>query len=85
MIGFLPRNPFPFKNQKKKVAKRSKNHKDSPYDIVMAFKLRAAKKAMNMLIQAAQLQYILFECSKCGVLVHSKCCGGSFPTLDLSH
>ena len=44
-------------------------------------KPRAAKKATNMMAQASELQYLLYECSKCKVIVHAKCCGGSFPSI----
>lgn len=44
-------------------------------------KPRAAKKAVTLMAQAAELQYMLYECAKCQVLVHAKCCFGSFPSI----
>ena len=44
-------------------------------------KTRAAKRAVNLMAQAAELQYMLYECAKCKVIVHAKCCAGSFPSI----
>ena len=74
--GFLPRDPYPLKHQKLSKKKRALSKANIAY-----MKPRAAKKAVTLMAQASELQYMLYECSKCKVIVHAKCCGGSFPTL----
>jgi len=97
-IGFLPRDPLPAKKltkieQRRKTksiekAKKLRNdilddNYDSVYDSLISFRPRTLKKILQLLLQASNLSYLLFECTKCRVTVHSKCCGGSFPTLDV--
>ena len=74
----LPRDPFPMKplsNKKRKMAKAN------AVAGIAFMKPRAAKKAVNLMAQAAELQYMLYECAKCKVIVHAKCCAGSFPSI----
>ena len=56
---------------------------ETVYDGLSALKPRIVKKILSLLLQASNLNYILFECTKCRVMVHATCCGGSFPTLDV--
>jgi hypothetical protein len=88
-VGFLTRDPLPTrkvpKGEKcKKPSVKDFDNYDSVYEPLTSFKPRTIRKVINLLINANNLNYVLFECTKCRVVVHARCCGGSFPTLDLT-
>ena len=72
----MPRDPYPLKPQKKRKKKRDLSIAGIAY-----MKPRVAKRAVTLMAQASELGYLLYECSKCKVIVHAKCCGGSFPSI----